>query len=290
MRTLACGKPTQVTNAAPCAWRQKRQWQWAQKSEGAVAAKRNAPHMHRPVNSSIDASIASRPSLGALKSSPDRALFEEFGAFGAAEPEQVAQDVIVVLADFRRDAADRPWRRTKPYRHARDASRAAVGKLDRREESTRRKLRIGGQVRAVEHDARGHACLLQQHHRGFGLLRRGPSRDLGVERLAIAHPQVERAEPGIDGPLRIAERVREALPLGLRAHGDREPAIVVTVARTTAVDAVGRGRPLLRAPSGRLLLAAVDGDIQQRRSGQARERLELRKIDELAAARALAMP
>ena len=51
MRTLACGNATQVTKAAPCACRQNRRWQWAHQSEGAAATKRNAPHIHWPLNS-----------------------------------------------------------------------------------------------------------------------------------------------------------------------------------------------------------------------------------------------
>src|SRR5258705_13377188 len=56
MRTLACGNPTQVTKAAPCAFRQNRQWQCPHQSEGAAAMKRRAPNMHWPANSLIASS------------------------------------------------------------------------------------------------------------------------------------------------------------------------------------------------------------------------------------------
>ena len=93
------------------------------------------------------------------------------------------------------------------------------------------------------------------------------------------------ANCGARGPLRRADRSHEARPFVMRADRDRQPSIVVVAARPASVGAVRRRRRFLRAPSRRRLLASVDRHVEQRRTDQADQSLELREVDELSLTR-----
>src|SRR2546422_98825 len=101
---------------------------------------------------------------------------------------------------------------------------------------------------------------------------------------------LETAGKGGEAPVfrpgRVPQHPAEPLPLVLGTHSNRAPAI----AAGATVDPVWRGGRLLRAVTARGEGGVVDEDVKQRRADQARDRLKLREINELALAGASAVP
>lgn len=178
----------------------------------------------------------------------DHALLGETLDLLGGHPEQLAIDVLVVLAITRRPAVDASADVRRALAHLdghlgdRPATDLRAGHLGQPRERRQLRITVAPVRRRLAHAGR-HAGALQGQHRLVQVARFRPPTDERVEDILVLEPPREILEAAVIRPLRMSRDFGQRAPFGVREAGDGEPAIVPGA----GIDVVGYRRLVGRA-------------------------------------------